>query len=334
MMSRPVFLTLILCAAIFGPPLYFSQVDQPDSVGLLQTMPARRGESFAAQPTVNSVFTNAQFPAQDSPALLPTGPAVETNVGQTTANVEPNGFNPASGPTSTAFPSRSDSSLGQPWIQTPDGNIVVMPGSESFFGSPSDQRFQLPTTGSPTTVFRGTAYGPNFASGPMSFQPTVNFPGLFRFDITPTWIKSQWSRISTTPGEFGLDGYRVALVTGTGPWDLHGSLTYFFDNKQTLQRISFHGWTGDASRLLKFLQEEYQFEPHPTRLAGLHVSKRGYWKKRQQGAIILKNPSIIRAENPVQQVAMILELNHPKGKLGLSESFASKVAAAKPQSKN
>ena len=69
---------------------------------------------------------------------------------------------------------------------------------------------------------------------------------VFRCDITPPWVMSQWSRVSTGLAELDLHGYRVALISGTREGDLAGSLTYYFNIQQRLQRITFQGSTGDA----------------------------------------------------------------------------------------
>jgi hypothetical protein len=79
----------------------------------------------------------------------------------------------------------------------------------------------------------------------------------FNFDVTPAWVLGSWSRVSTGLAELDLQGYRVALVTGTREGDLAGSLTYYFDTRQQLQRIVFTGNTGDARPLVAWLTGRY-----------------------------------------------------------------------------
>lgn len=108
-----------------------------------------------------------------------------------------------------------------------------------------------------TIVYSGDAQGPDLSGPPMEFIPTINLDEIFRFDASPSWVQQRWQRVSTCPNLDGLRGLRVALVTGTNPNDLHGSLTYFFDVNQTVQRISFQGWTGDSTKLLQFLTQKF-----------------------------------------------------------------------------
>ena len=46
----------------------------------------------------------------------------------------------------------------------------------------------------------------------------------------------RWPRVTTVP-QFALAGLRVPLVTGTQIDDLAGSLTYYFDRTDQVQRI-------------------------------------------------------------------------------------------------
>jgi hypothetical protein len=51
------------------------------------------------------------------------------------------------------------------------------------------------------------------------------------------------------------------LVTGTQSASLAGSLTYFFNINDKIEHISFHGRTGDPSRLIHFLTSTYGLTP-------------------------------------------------------------------------
>jgi len=170
-----------------------------------------------------------------------------------------------------------------------------------------------------TLVFRGDANGPDL-SAPMSFVPITDPASLFRFDINKQWIMQRWDRVSTCPGDSGLHGLRVPLVTGTSSWDLHGSMTWYFDSRHQLQRITYRGWTGDASRLVQLLGSQYGLKPQPTHWAGLYLSNRG--------GLLMQHPAVIDKANPMQQLALILEINNPKGRFSLSENFQSLLPAA------
>lgn len=155
---------------------------------------------------------------------------------------------------------------------------------------------------------------------PSTFIPISDLSEIIRFDIYPNWVKSRWPRVSTAPVGDGLQGMRVALVTGSNRWDICGSLTYYFDENMRVQRISLVGDTGDASLIVRFLVERFQFKVQPTRAAGLLTASVG---RKPIGVLRLENPPVIEADNPQQQVHIVLELNNPDGSLGLSQSMTA-----------
>lgn len=244
-------------------------------------------------------------------------------------NGDPNG---SSGPflQTGATNSYQNAPLGNPAIadQARFDGIPVNPALQNAqlnrrnAGSPPSIPLGTPDYGATQTlVFPGDANGPDLSAGPLDFVPVTNFAEIFRFDIDPNWIKRRWKRVSTSPGQEGLQGYRVALVTGTNSWDLHGSLTYLLDQNQQVQRITFQGWTGDASRLVKMLTDSFDFQQQPTQLAGYYLCSS--WG-RPKGGLLLKNPPVIYAENPIEQVALMLEINK-YGKYGLSSEFQALI---------
>lgn len=87
---------------------------------------------------------------------------------------------------------------------------------------------------------------------------------VFRFDLTPQSVSSQWSRVSTVHGDREQLGMRVALVSGTGIDDIAGSLTYYFDPHHQLQRITFEGVTSDPRRLLAAVVTPNGLQSQPT----------------------------------------------------------------------
>jgi hypothetical protein len=93
--------------------------------------------------------------------------------------------------------------------------------------------------------------------------PEINsFGDVFRFDLTPEAIAQKWSRVSTGLSDPSLSGYRVPLVTGTAATDLAGSLTYYFDGRPRLKRITFVGTTADPQKLVAFLAHAYGFKKY------------------------------------------------------------------------
>ena len=177
-----------------------------------------------------------------------------------------------------------------------------------------------------TFVFPGNASGPDLNATPTDFIPVTNLAEIIRFDVYPNWVKSRWKRVSTNPGDAGLHGLRVALVTGTNTWDLHGSLTYYFDVNQRAQRITFRGWTGDSSRLVNLLTSQFGLKAQPTHWAGAYAAQNS--RRVPTAGLLMQHPAVITRENPVQQVALVMELNHPEGSFQLSESFMNMLRYA------
>jgi hypothetical protein len=102
--------------------------------------------------------------------------------------------------------------------------------------------------------------------------PAISIEQVFRFDITPQWVAGHWPKASTVVGDPKQLGMRVALVTGTQPGDVAGSLTYFFDEHHQLQRITFAGLTGDPRRLLATVVTPNGLKSQPTTDAAHYIS--------------------------------------------------------------
>lgn len=164
----------------------------------------------------------------------------------------------------------------------------------------------------------------NFLDGgnEMIFIPVSNLGEIIRFDVYPNWVKSRWPRVSTAPAADGLQGMRVALVTGSNAWDISGSLTYYFDQNQRVQRIALVGETGDATQLVKFLVDTFQFKVHQTQAAGLFTAGTS---RRMYGVLKLEHPVVIAAADANHQVRVILEVNRPEGSLALSQNTLSLI---------
>ncbi len=102
------------------------------------------------------------------------------------------------------------------------------------------------------------------ASGANSQQrlPTIatdSLEDVLRFDVTPGWVLSRWSFVSAGLSQLPLQGYRIGLVTGAAEDDLAGVLTYYFNVRQQVERITFQGTTGDAGKLIRLLASRFGF---------------------------------------------------------------------------
>lgn len=111
------------------------------------------------------------------------------------------------------------------------------------------------TSATPTTAATATA-------GPVLRSPSAE--QALQFNVTKEWVYRSFDRKSTGPTDLGLFAVRVPLVSGTQSASLAGSLTYYFNTRDQVEHISFRGRTGDPSRLVRFVMQQYQFQPLPS----------------------------------------------------------------------
>ena len=207
-------------------------------------------------------------------------------------------------------------------IYDENNNIIgVVPGNGLSGVDPATLGMTPDFGAAQTLTFGGNATGPDFAA-PMQFTPVMNFGEIFNYGITSAWVSQRWDRVSSVPAADGLRGKRVALVTGTNSWDLHGSLTYYFDQYQKCRRITFRGWAGDPSRLIEVLTANHGLKQQPTLWDGFYLAKS--WRK-STGAMLMKSPTVTYVDNKVEQMGVLLELNDPKSKHELSQDFISLI---------
>ncbi len=147
------------------------------------------------------------------------------------------------------------------WSQTKGS---VLPAA-SLSASPSGSEGLTPGRSGDGAISAGQVpserAGATSASGPLPPQPeeTVDLAEALRFDVTPAWVVRRWPWVSAGLSHLPLNGYRVPLFTGTAEDDLAGALTYYFNSRQQLQRITFQGTTGDAAKLIRLLRSRFQF---------------------------------------------------------------------------
>ena len=187
------------------------------------------------------------------------------------------------------------------------------------FGAVNQSDPSYPNQPGPTADSLDANQRPIIWTGPTEppkrfFQPINDLSSVLRFDVYPNWVKANWERVAVVPGDFGMEGLRVPLVTGNGSADLSGSMTYYFDERHQVQRICFQGWTGDASPLVSYLVSNHGFAALKTEQAGLYAKKS--WGK-PHSVLRLGHPPIVDRSRPQQQVFVFLELNHPQGNLPL-----------------
>jgi hypothetical protein len=132
-----------------------------------------------------------------------------------------------------------------------------------------------------------------------------------RFDVTTDWVMANWPRVSAGLAELDLQGYRVPLVSGTTEADVAGSLTYYFNAKQRLERITFFGTTGDARKLVALLESRFAFKRSNTKEPNLFLYQVKSWGKVQSELRIRPSP-IVRSEVPNTRYEVALLIDRPK----------------------
>jgi hypothetical protein len=143
---------------------------------------------------------------------------------------------------------------------------------------------------------------------------------VLRMDVTHEWVTRRWPRVSTVRADVNLLGMRVAYVSGTRLDDIAGSLTYYFDSFGRVRRITLHGRTGDASRLLSVAAETFQLRSEPNLRAGLYVAR---WNGAPASALWISHAEVVRADEPHWRYEIKLEINRPDLGYQLSRELAA-----------
>lgn len=137
---------------------------------------------------------------------------------------------------------------------------------------------------------------------------------VFRFDISTGWIMQRWARVSTGMSQLQLQGYRVSLVTGTGRDDLAGALTYYFNPSQQAQTITFSGTTGDATKLIRFLNKKYGLTRRIANDPGLFVYELPDAEGKVHSVLKVRTTGILKANEPYRRFDVDLILERPPQK--------------------
>jgi hypothetical protein len=186
-------------------------------------------------------------------------------------------------------------------IETKRGPADVVPGQtgqlwDYTLGAPTLQQMQR----QPTQIGGGEVH---------------DLREVLRFDITPIWLTQRFSRVTTVLSNVQLDGMRVPLITGTRPTDLAGTLTYYFDGRQSLRRVNLQGLTGDPSPVVSLMTQFYRLQPE-TVLGGQLFTTR--WNNRIVNVLHVAPAPIIYSGADHSKFVVFLELNQADDNVGLS----------------
>jgi hypothetical protein len=153
-------------------------------------------------------------------------------------------------------------------------------------------------------------------SPPIVGPPGAPLEHLLSFEITPEWVSENWSRVSTRLAELDLDGWRVAVATGTTATDLTGSITYYFDQKRRVQRITLHGYAADASRIVNMAASRFGMQRIPSDGQDLYTAS---IEGEPIGGLRVGHPPIVRKNG--RSVEILMELNRTDTAYGMSREF-------------
>ena len=201
-----------------------------------------------------------------------------------------------------------------------------MPSAKTRRSPAHRPRSVAPTTWAPVNAPDARLIGGLDPTAANNTQPHLCGPNcqdlteIIRFDVAPGWVINNWGRVSTRLSELDLEGLRVSVVTGTGASDLVGSLTYYFDRRQSLQRITYRGNSGDPMQLVKVLSERFQLRPEPWLGAGFYIA---HENQKLLSALRIKHASIIRSDHVNKRYDVEFELNRPGSGRQLSGYFQS-----------
>jgi len=166
---------------------------------------------------------------------------------------------------------------------------------------------EAPASGGPGAGERAGASG-SAAAGESAVLPMSE---AFRFDVTQGWITQRWPLASIGLADPRLQGYRVPLVTGTAPTDLAGSLTYYFDSRQQLRRITFDGTTGDARELVKLMTSRYGFTRRILQGAGQFRYEAAHPDGKTVSTLEVRAAQMVNANDPFGRFTVALTLQGP-----------------------
>ncbi len=141
--------------------------------------------------------------------------------------------------------------------------------------------------------------------------PVYDLAEVLSFDVTMNWVLSRWPRVSTGLAHLQYQGYRVPLVTGTAASDLAGSLTYYFDPQQQVQRITLHGTTGDVRELLTLLTTRHQFKRRPANNPGLFIYEAVHSYGRRKSVLEITSAGVVQSNDPFRRFKVDLVMERP-----------------------
>jgi hypothetical protein len=137
----------------------------------------------------------------------------------------------------------------------------------------------------------------------------VGIAEAIRFDVTTASIINRWPRVTAGLPEDNLQGYRVPLVTGTRHDEIAGSLTYYFNNQQLCQKITFQGVTGDPTKFTSYIVSNFGLNRQASSDPGMHLYQTR-WNGKPVSELQIKVMPVVKADAPHARYEVQLTLSN------------------------
>ena len=207
-----------------------------------------------------------------------------------------------------------------PDVEKPAGPSVVDGPAMTMYGTiktdlPSDD---LGTTTAVHQV-QSEASNPTLSPPRVVGPPSIPLEHLLSFDMTPEWISSNWSRVTTRLSDLDLQGWRVPIARGSGPQAFTGSTTYYFDLHRQVQRILLHGYTVDPSEVVNLATTRFRMHRISSRIDDLYEAT---VDGQVIGALNVRY-SAVANRRAAKSCEILMELNRQGSNYGMTREFSS-----------
>jgi hypothetical protein len=196
------------------------------------------------------------------------------------------------------------------------GPIVAFSGADMLGGVAKSWFAKKPAAHAPATpleIARGDSAGDNRLlpanAATADRFPTPTLDEVLRFDVTVEWVMGRWPRVMTGTPYLQLQGYRVPLMTGTGTTDVAGSLTYYFNAGQQVDRITLRGTTGDPSQLVMLLASRYHFARRLTNDPAIVLFEAVDPVNKPVGTLKIRSAAVIKNSDPYSRFLIDLVID-------------------------
>jgi hypothetical protein len=184
-------------------------------------------------------------------------------------------------------------------IGTTNKTVAIEPTSQAGKNDPAQQ-----------PAAKNVIVGP--ANAAVDDAPVLGLDEVFRFDLSPTDVLARWPRVSTDLPQLQLHGYRVPLVSGTDSMALAGSLTYYFNPSQQVQRITFRGTTGDPRALIYLLTNRYHYARRPNNDPSRLVYEAANSSRQLIGQVVIRSAPVVKQSDPYRRYDIDLSMDRPE----------------------